>query len=95
MSERKQAVEVDAVLAKAQADAKIAAAKQKQDDLKAYDHRVRKMSFRQLRGELRSQVDSPRDTSPLTSALALTLLTVLENTQTRENPFAKLQAYPR
>ena len=97
MSERKQkqTVEVDAVLAKAQADAKIAAAKQKQEDLKAYDHRVHKMSFRQLRGELRREARSPRDTCLLTSAWASVLSTVLENTQTPENPFAKLQAYPR
>ena len=92
---QKQVVEVDAVLAKAQVDAKIAVARQKQDELKAYDQRVKKMSFRQLRGELRSQARNPRDTSPLTSAISLIMLTVLENTQTRENPLARLQAYPR
>src|SRR5260370_39140538 len=97
MSEQKQkaAIEVDAVLAKAQADAKIEAAKQKQVDLKAYDKKVKGMSFRQLRGELRQQVKFPHDTSLLTSAIASIMLTVLENNKTRENPFAKLHAYPR
>ncbi len=97
MSEQKHkaVVEVDAVLAKAQADAKAEVAKQKQTDLKAYDKKVKGMSFRQLRGELQQQAKTPRDTSFLTSAIASVMLTVLENTKTRENPFAKLNAYPR
>lgn len=97
MSEKKQkaTVEVDAVLQAAEVAAKQEAARQRSADLKAYEKRVKSMSFRQLRGELRQQAKAPRDTSLLTAAISAVMLTVLENTKTRENPFAKLQAYPR
>ena len=77
---------------------KDARAKERKEDLEravALEKQLPKMSFRQVRGELKRQVRRPNDTSPLTSAIALTMLTVLENTNTRENPFGKLQAYPR
>jgi hypothetical protein len=94
MSEHKQkaTVEVDAILAAAQQQAKAEAQKQRAADLKTYGNRVRKMSFRQLRSELRRMV---KNDSGLNAAYAVVSLIVLENTKTRENPFAKLEAYPR
>jgi hypothetical protein len=77
---------------------KEARAKERKEDLERageLEKRLPKMSFRQVRGALKSQAKRPNDGSPLTSAIALTMLTVLDNTKTRENPFAKLQAYPR
>jgi hypothetical protein len=67
----------------------------RQEKLAQYDKRVIKMSFRQLRGELRRESRKPSDTSFLTAGIAAVMLTVLTNTQTKENPFAKLAAYPR
>ena len=77
---------------------KDARAKERLEDLEraaSLEKQLPKMSFRQVRGELKKHARRPNDTSPLTSAIALTMLTVLENTNTRENPFGKLQAYPR
>ncbi len=97
MSEKKQkaATQVDAVLQATEMAAKQEATKQKQADLKMYDKKVKGMSFRQLRSELRQQAKTPRDTCLLTAGIASVMLTVLENTKTHENPFAKLNAYPR
>ena len=94
MSEQKQkqAADVDAVLAKAQADAKAEAAKQRAADLKAFGQRVKKMTHRQLAGELRRMT---KNGPGLNAAEAIVSLIVLENTKTRENPFGKLHAYPR
>ncbi len=58
-----------------------------------YRSRVRKMSHRQLRGELRRLAKDPAP--GLTAIYGIVFGTILENTKTRENPFAKLQAYPR
>ena len=58
-----------------------------------YRSRVRKMTHRQLRGELRRLAADPGP--GLTAIYGIVFGTVLENTKTRENPFAKLQAYPR
>lgn len=74
---------------------KVAEAKKRQEDLLIYDKRVQKMTLRQLHGELRREARRPKDSSPLTSALATVLGVVLKNTQTPENPLAKLWAYPR
>jgi hypothetical protein len=58
-----------------------------------------KMSFRQVRGELKRIIkrdmtkEGPQ--AGLGSALAGVLLTVLDNTNTKENPFGKLATYPR
>lgn len=66
-----------------------------------YGAAVEKMSYRQLRGELRRAIKreyagKPPEPQPgLNILLSTVLLTVLENTQTKENPFAKLAAYPR
>ena len=81
MNEKKQkaAVEVDAVLAAEQAKAKAETAKKRSADLKAYDHRVKKMTHRQLCGDLRSQARIPRDTCLLTSATAAALLIMLNS----------------
>jgi hypothetical protein len=59
-----------------------------------------KLSFKQLRGELK-RIDLRDKTKEgyvnggLGSALASVLLTVLDNTQSKENPFGKLASYPR
>jgi hypothetical protein len=58
-----------------------------------YRSRVRKMNHRQLRGELRRLASDPAP--GLTAIYGIVFGTILENTKTRENPFAKLQAYPR
>lgn len=75
-----------------------ARAKEREEDhvrAEAIEKALPKMSFRQVRGALKAQIRKPSDTSPLTSAIALIMLTVLDNTKSRENPFAKLEAYPR
>ena len=77
---------------------KDARAKERKEDLEravVLEKQLPKMSFRQVRGALKSQARKPNDGSLLTSAIALTMLQVLDNTKTRENPFGKLQAYPR
>lgn len=66
-----------------------------------YGASLEKMSHRQIRGELRRAIKrehagKPPEPQPgLNILFATVLLTVLENTQTKENPFAKLAAYPR
>ena len=75
-----------------------ARAKEREEDkvrALAIEKMLPKMSFRQVRGELKRQIRKPNDTSPLTSAIAIICLTMLDNTKSVENPFAKLQAYPR
>lgn len=61
--------------------------------------RLPKMSHRQLRGEIKRVVreDSHKEgfVPGLRIAFATCLLTVLDNTQTKENPFAKLSCYVR
>ena len=85
-----------AALAKADADAKAEA-----ERVHLYGASLERMSHRQLRGELRRLIKREYAGKPLEPqaglniALGAILLTVLENTQTKENPFAKLAAYPR
>lgn len=69
-------------------------AKAKRERVELYGKSVEKMSFRQLRGELRRESRRPSDTSPLTAGLASVLLTVLTNTKTAENPTAKSRMIP-
>ena len=97
MSEKRQKLnaEVDAVALAAAAQAKADAAKIKVAALHKYEGDLKAMPFRQLRAELRRESRRPSDSSALTSGYAAVMLAVLENTQTRENPFAKLSAYLR
>ena len=60
---------------------------------KPYYEVLRGMSHNQLCGELRRKAKNSQ--SILGAIEAITLLTVLENTKSRGNPFAKLEAYPR
>jgi hypothetical protein len=82
--------------------------KKRQEDAKAERERVElyakslpNLSHRQLVGEFKRLIrreytgKPPAPQAGLTIALGAILLTVLENTQTKENPFAKLAAYPR
>lgn len=93
--EKKVLTEAEKAAVAAEAQVKIAAAQERQKELNAYEARVEKMSFRQLRGELKRESRRPSDTSILTSGLASVLLTILDNTKTPENPFGKLAEYPR
>lgn len=69
--------------------------------LELFGKSVEKMSHRQLRGELVRTIKREHAGKPpipqagLTILYSTVLLALLENTQTKENPFAKLQAYPR
>ncbi len=75
-----------------------ARAKEREEDrvrAEAIEKALPKMSFRQVRGALKAQAKRPSDGSPLTSAIASIMLIVLDNTKSKENPFARLQAYPR
>jgi hypothetical protein len=65
-----------------------AAAKAEAERLEAYVKAVPKMSFKQLRGELRRKARGG-------DAFAVVLSTVLENTKTKQNPFATLSCYVR
>lgn len=66
-----------------------------------YGKALTKMSHRQLRGELRRAIKReyagrpPVPQAGQNILLSTILLTVFDNTQTKENPFAKLSAYPR
>jgi hypothetical protein len=77
---------------------KDARAKERKEDLEravALEKQLPKMSFRQVRGALKSQARKPNDGSPLSSAIATICLTMLDNTKTPQNPKGRLQAYPR
>jgi len=69
--------------------------------LELFGKSVEKMSHRQLRGELVRTIKREHAGKPpvpqagLTILYSTVLLALLENTQTKENPFGKLQAYPR
>jgi hypothetical protein len=80
---------------KAQNAQKVLDAKKRQEDLNLYGARVTAMTHRQLHTELRKIVRNEKDQAGLTAAFGVVLRIVLEGTQTPENPFAKLQAYPR
>jgi hypothetical protein len=67
-------------------------ARERERKLVVFENEVSKMSQRQLQGTLRRF--SRDKNSPLTAGLASILSTVLANTKTAENPFAKLSAYP-
>lgn len=86
----------------------LAEVKKKQEEAKAERERVElyakslpDLSHRQLVGEFKRLIrreytgKPPAPQAGLTIALGSILLTVLENTQTKENSFAKLAAYPR
>jgi hypothetical protein len=60
---------------------------------KPYHEALRGMSHNQLRGELRRKAKN--SSSPLGTIEAIALLAVLENTRSKGNPFAKLEAYMR
>jgi hypothetical protein len=98
VSEKRQhkVSEVDAVAAKAQADARVEAEKQRAADLKVLDQQIKGMSYNQLRGKLRNEIHRKlKDEFILTglnAAYAIASLVILENTQTKENPFAKLSS---
>ena len=82
-------------------EAAAAEAKAEAQRVELYGKSVEKMSHKQLRGELRRAVKReyagrpPQPQPGLTIAFSTVLLTMLENTHTPENPFAKLSAYPR
>lgn len=69
--------------------------------IELYGKSLPKLSYRQLRGELKRLIrrehagKPPEPQAGLTIALGVILSEVLSNTQTPENPFAKLAAYPR
>jgi hypothetical protein len=79
----------------------VAEEKAERERVELYGASLPKMSDRQLRGELRRTIKReyagkpPEPQAGLTILYSTVLLTVLENTQTKENPFAKLGAYPR
>ena len=89
--------------AKILADREKAAAEAKAEEqhILLYGKTVEKMQFRQLRAELKKTVKReyagrpPAPQAGINILLGTVLLAVLENTQTKENPFAKLGAYPR
>jgi hypothetical protein len=88
--------------------AALAAAEKAKADAKAERERVElwsksvdKMSFHQVRGELRRLVKRehagkpPQPQAGLTIAYGTLLGIVMDNTQSKENPFAKLSHYLR
>ena len=81
--------------------AKEAEQKAERERIELFGKSVEGMSHRQLVSELRKAVKreySGRPPQPKAGpniAWASVMLIVLENTQTKENPFAKLSAYPR
>jgi hypothetical protein len=83
------------------AETKRAEQKAEQERLRLYGAALETMSHRQLRRELTKTIRReyagrpPEPQAGLTIALGTILLTVLDNTQTKENPFAKLSSYPR
>lgn len=78
-----------------------AEAKAEQERLQLFSKRVDKMTHKQLAGELRRTIKReyagkpPQPQAGLTILYSTVLLTVLENTQTPENPWAKLSSYLR
>lgn len=74
---------------KALREAKAAARKLDAERAAALDAKLPHMSHRQVRGELRRAIR--RNPEPW----SIVSLIVLEGTQTKENPFAKLGEYPR
>ena len=80
---------------KAAKEARAKARKEDSDRAAVMEAKVSKLSFQQLRGELKRQSRKPNDTSPLTSAIAAICLTMLDNTKTPQNPNARLEAFPR
>ena len=85
-----------AAKAKAQAEAKA-----ERERVELFARALPKLSHGQLVKELKKVVKReyagkpPQPQAGLTIALGTILLTVLENTNSPENPFAKLSAYPR
>lgn len=59
----------------------------------ALEAQLPKMSHRQLRGILRQKANDPAP--GLTAAFGIVLGIVLDNTETKQNPFGKLAASPR
>lgn len=75
--------------------------KAERERIEIYGKSLSRMPQRQLQGELRRTIrreyagKPPQPQAGLTIAFATVLATVLKNTKTRENPFARLSAYPR
>jgi len=97
MDEKKKEVKKPLTLEELKASKEARAKARKEDAERAgvMEAKVPKLSFRQLRGELKRQARKPNDTSPLTSALAAVCLIVLDNTKTPQNPNGRLEAFPR
>lgn len=92
-----QKAELQAALLKQQVDEKA-----ERERVELFGKSLEKMSDRQIRGELRRLIRRertgdrpPQPQAGLTIALGSILLTMMETTQTPENPWAKLAAYPR
>jgi len=71
---------------------RIEAARERERLLVVFEKGLGKMSQRQLQGTLRRF--SRDKTDFLMGGMACVLSTILANTKTAENPFAKLSAYP-
>jgi hypothetical protein len=86
---------------RAASEKRVAEAKAERERVELFGKAVVKMSDRQLRGELSRAVKReyagkpPQPQAGLTILYSTVLLTVLENTKTPQNPWAKLEAYPR
>ena len=68
-------------------------ARKREAELVIYSRRIDKMPHRQLQIELRKRARAGEGF--LCGGLAAILSIVLENTKSAENPFAKVDAYPR
>jgi hypothetical protein len=82
-----QQAELKAALAKAEAERKA-----EEQRIQLFNASVPTMSYRQLRSTLRDLSKRPEAG---TAMWATALSVVLENTKTKENPFAKLSCYVR
>jgi hypothetical protein len=80
---------------KSLSEAKAKARAEDRERANVLEKQLPRMTFRQLRGHLHRVVRNEKGQPGLTAAFGIVLGIVLENTQTKENPFAKLQAYPR
>jgi hypothetical protein len=78
-----------------------AEAKAERERVELYGKSLQNRSDRQIRSELKRIIRKehagkpPQPQAGLTILYASVLLTVLENTKTRENPSGRLDAYPR
>lgn len=108
MSDRKKPLKLAPILTAEQKTQVLADVKKRQEEAKAERERVElygrslpRLRHHQLVKELKKVVrreyagKPPQPQAGLTIALGAILLTVLENTNTPENPFGKLHTYPR